>query len=62
MTQFGANYAENAQGVRNFKKHFLKELHKVSCVYQEINVEDNNSGLVVKPGKTHISRKKITSR
>jgi len=32
QTQFGSNYAQNTQGTRNFKRHFLQELTKVNCI------------------------------
>jgi len=53
--QFGSNYLSNEQGKRNFKRHFLKELHKVSCLHSALNVENGTNGLTIKPGKPHIS-------
>lgn len=53
-TQFGSNYSNNAQGTRNFKKHFLKELIKVQCIYSAVKAEDGQIGLIIKPSKTHI--------
>ncbi len=54
QTQFGSNYAKGAQGTRNFKRHFLQELKKVSCVYSGANTENGENGLVLKPSKTHV--------
>lgn len=56
QTQFGSNYAQDAQGTRNFKRHFLQELSKVNCIYHEANVEKGKIGLILKPSKTHVSR------
>lgn len=49
QVQFGSNYSDDAQGTRNFKRHFLKELHKVSCVYTALNAENGDLGLIIKP-------------
>jgi hypothetical protein len=54
QAQFGSNYSNDAQGTRNFKRHFLKELNKVSCVYAALNAENGFSGLIIKPSKPHI--------
>lgn len=52
--QFGSDYATDAQGVRNFKKAFLRELKKVTLIYREAKLEDLQSGLNLKPSPTHI--------
>ena len=54
--QFGSNYANNAQGMRNFKKEFLKELAKVNVFYTALNFEETNKGLLLRPSKPHIRR------
>ena len=54
QAQFGSNYSGNAQGTRNFKRHFLKELHKVSCIYNGLHAENADLGLIIKPNKPHI--------
>ena len=51
--QFGSNYAQ----VRQFKAAFLTELRKVVAVYGKVRVEAVDTGLMVKPSLTHISRK-----
>ena len=56
QSQFGSNYAKDGQGVRNFRRHFLQELTKVSCIYHEAAVEKGKIGLVLKPSKTHVPR------
>ena len=53
--QFGADYAQNAVGTRNFKKAFLKHLKAVSLVYPEAKVENGSYGLVLRPSPTHIA-------
>lgn len=61
QVQFGSNYANNAQGVRNFKRHFLKELHTVHCIYNAFKAENREVGLTIKPSKPHISMQKNNS-
>ncbi len=53
-SQFGSNYANDAQGTRNFKRHFIKELKKVHCVYKELNIQDDDKGLVIRPSQPHV--------
>lgn len=53
--QFGADYAQDVQGTRNFKKAFLRELRKVDLFYRA-NVESEGNGLTLKPGRTHIQK------
>lgn len=52
--QFGSNYASDAQGMRDFKKQFLKALHVVTVMYQTAKVELCNDGILLKPSKTHV--------
>lgn len=56
--QFGADYAENAQGLRDFKKHFIKSLHVVKMMYADANIEIEKTGVLLKPSKTHVPTKK----
>lgn len=58
QTQFGSSYATNEQGIRNFKKAFLREVRKIILFYPEANLESLIEGLVLNPGISHI--KKIT--
>lgn len=51
--QFGANY----ERTRDFKKYFLNQLKIVSVIYHEANIEVIEKGLILKPGKPHISKK-----
>lgn len=48
--QFGASYDR----VRDFKKYFLNQFRKVITVYPELNTENNELGLILKPSKPHI--------
>ncbi|MBY0544326.1 MAG: pirin [Gammaproteobacteria bacterium] len=54
QVQFGSNYADDAQGTRNFKRHFIDELRKVACIYTELKVESAEHGLTIKPSKPHV--------
>lgn len=49
--QFGSDYKD----VRDFKKNFLKQLKKVSVVY-DVKAEAGDNGLLLKPNRTHISK------
>ena len=52
--QFGAEYGR----VRDFKAAFLAELRKVNLVYPEARLAVTDAGLLVKPSRPHIARKK----
>jgi len=54
--QFGAGYAEDAQGLRDFKKAFLEALHAVQLFYREANVVPTASALSLRPSPTHVLR------
>jgi len=54
--QFGADYASDEQGLRNFKKKFLHHLLAVNVLYPEANVEDGERGLLLKPSKPHVAQ------
>ena len=56
--QFGANY----KNPRQFKSKFLGQLNNVLLVYPEAEVEEGKGSLILIPGKTHISKKKIYKR
>jgi len=57
QTQFGSDYPTDPQGIRNFKRAFLRQLKKVSVVYPEAKVSSVLSGLLLKPSRTHIAKK-----
>jgi len=52
--QFGSDYADNAMGLRDFKKNFLKALHIVTVIYQEASVEIYSEGLFLHPSSPHV--------
>ncbi len=54
--QFGADYAMQGQGTRDFKKKFLHHLRAVLVLYPEANVEDGENGLLLKPSKPHVAQ------
>ena len=54
--QFGADYAQDAQGLRNFKKKFLLRLKKVHETYSTAKVYDVGSGLLLKPSPPHVAK------
>lgn len=51
--QFGADYSRE----RDFKKYFLTQLRSVHVVYSDAKVEPSNGGLILRPSKTHASKK-----
>jgi hypothetical protein len=54
--QFGADYADDAQGLRDFKKKFLKRLLKVRTIYPKAKVAEAEQGLLLKPSPPHVVR------
>ena len=54
--QFGSDYQDNAQGRRNFKKGFVKQLSKVCKFYEGANVEIVDNGLILNKGKPSVAR------
>jgi hypothetical protein len=52
--QFGSGYADDAQGSRDFRKNFLKQLRKVQVVYPRAKAFPVEIGLEIKPSRTHI--------
>jgi hypothetical protein len=60
--QFGSNYAADEQGMRDFKRAFLRELKQVLVVYPEAKVSDSASGLVMHPSPPHVPFDKKKSR
>ena len=53
--QFGAGYAVTDQGLRDFKRAFLRELKHVQIIYPAARVSDSRNGLVLYPSPTHVS-------
>lgn len=54
--QFGADYAQDAQGLRNFRKKFLLRLKKVHETYEAAKVFDVENGLLLKPSPPHVAK------
>ena len=54
--QFGADYARNTHGLRNFKMKFLHQLRAVHVIYPEANVEEGEKSLLLKPSKPHVAQ------
>lgn len=52
--QFGSDYANDEQGLRDFKKKFLKHLRAVHVIYPQANIEDSTTGLILKPSAPHV--------
>ena len=57
IQQFGADYADDAQGIRNFKKKFIQALKRVWLVYPEANATPNDKGLILYPSDTHVRKR-----
>jgi uncharacterized FlgJ-related protein len=55
QTQFGSDYGTSGQGVRDFKRAFLRELKKVITIYPA-NIDEEKSYLILKPSPTHIQK------
>jgi len=52
--QFGAGYADDAQGLRDFRKAFVEALHAVQLFYREANVVPTEAALSLRPSATHV--------
>ena len=61
QTQFGADYANNNQGARDFKKFFILRLKKVLEIYDKARVGVMDNGVLLKPSPTHIPMKRVLS-
>ena len=53
--QFGAGYAITDQGLRDFKRAFLRELKHVQIIYPAARVSSSPNGLVLYPSPTHVA-------
>ncbi len=60
--QFGAAYATNDQGLRDFKRAFLREMKHVITIYTDAKVGTSEYGLVLNPSPTHIPPKAAQSQ
>lgn len=61
QTQFGSDYSFDTQGLRNFKKAFLRELRKIYVIYPEAKFSGESIGLILYPSKPHIPLLKNTA-
>jgi len=52
--QFGADYANDAHGRRNFKAKVVGALRKVRCAYSALRICEGEHGLVLLPSPTHV--------
>lgn len=55
--QFGSGYSLSEQGLRDFKRAFLRELKHVSVIYPQARVSDGKAGLILYPSPTHVALK-----
>lgn len=55
--QFGSGYAMTEQGLRDFKRAFLRELKHVLVIYPQAKVSNSPNGLVLYPSPTHVAFK-----
>lgn len=55
--QFGSGYAMTEQGLRDFKRAFLRELKHVLVIYPRAKVSDGVNGLVMYPSPPHVAYK-----
>ncbi|ACB28226.1 replication protein RepA [Methylobacterium radiotolerans] len=60
--QFGADYARNDQGLRDFRRAFLRELKHVLTIYNTAKVSNSDNGLVLYPSPTHVPPKMTFDR
>lgn len=53
--QFGANYADDAQGLRNFASAFKTQLRRVLAAYPDAKISTDSKTLTLYPSASHIS-------
>lgn len=54
--QFGADYADTAQGRQGFKRKLLQALTKVHAVYPALRLEVEQDGIQLIPSATHVKQ------
>lgn len=57
QNQFGSNYQNTSKGKYQFKRKLIPQLSKVMVIYEKVNVEILETGLIIKPSNTHIPKK-----
>lgn len=55
QAQFGAGYPDTKQGLRDFKKSYLRAMNKVLAIYPA-KVESHPDGLLMRPSLTHVRK------
>jgi len=60
--QFGADYQDTPQGLRDFRRAYIRELQKVMQVYPNAKVEPTEDGLVLQPSLTSVKRIALPSQ
>jgi len=58
QAQFGAGYADNENGIKNFQRSFTQQLKKVLVVYPEANIDTARGRLILKPSRPHVAKLK----
>jgi len=58
QAQFGAGYATDENGLKNFQRAFSKQLKEVLKYYPEANIETAYGRLILKPSKPHVAKLK----
>jgi len=58
QAQFGAGYADNENGTKNFRRAFTHQLKKVLEAYPEANIDTARGRLILKPSKPHVAKLK----
>jgi hypothetical protein len=54
--QFGAGYPATAQGIRDFRKHFIPALRKVLAVYPDARAAPTDTGIRLAPSRPHVRK------
>lgn len=57
--QFGADYATEGQGPRDFKRKFLLRLKDVLAVYDTARIAESGQGLLLKPSPPHVPKQPV---
>jgi len=58
QAQFGAGYATDENGLKNFRRAFTKQLQEVLVAYPEANIDTARGRLILKPSKPHVAKLK----
>ena len=58
QAQFGADYAQDGHGQRNFKVKFIQRLKNVHEIYEKARVFGMDKGLVLRPSPPHVPKQR----